>query len=280
MSEFKFACPICGQHITCDRDKAGSRIECPTCFRQIIVPQPPSSGEAKFVLTAAEAQHRPVPSMPAPELPPSKPTPMREYLLWGAVFVLVAGMGMAAYALRHKLFRLREPERISGTTTVPEVSVPESASAGGPIWTLNLESVKFPDSPASGRVAGRDFVCHRATLHGGTLNLRQGPAWPPDVGLTIYLDAERGEDMAGRQFVFSPGDKLPRMVMRWKDSQGNPVTRPVTVPYALRLEFGPVTSNRVPGKIYCCVADQAKSYVAGMFEAEIRKPSPRRSSRQ
>ena len=44
MSEFKFACPVCGQHITCDAAAAGSQMNCPTCFRKIVVPRAPESG--------------------------------------------------------------------------------------------------------------------------------------------------------------------------------------------------------------------------------------------
>ena len=54
MSEFKFACPVCSQHITADSNGAASEIECPTCFRKIVVPQGPTSSDPKFILSAAE----------------------------------------------------------------------------------------------------------------------------------------------------------------------------------------------------------------------------------
>ena len=41
MSEFKFACPVCGQHITAGSSASGSQIVCPTCFQKIVVPQAP-----------------------------------------------------------------------------------------------------------------------------------------------------------------------------------------------------------------------------------------------
>ena len=42
---FKFSCPHCGQHISVEPSQAGSRGECPTCARPIIVPEykPPRS---------------------------------------------------------------------------------------------------------------------------------------------------------------------------------------------------------------------------------------------
>ena len=54
MSEFKFACPVCGQHITADSSTSGGQIECPTCFQKIVVPQAPASAETKFILSAAQ----------------------------------------------------------------------------------------------------------------------------------------------------------------------------------------------------------------------------------
>src|SRR5438105_639326 len=60
MSEFKFACPVCGQHITADSHSSGGHLECPTCFQKIIVPQAPASADPKFIVSAAQvAKPRP-----------------------------------------------------------------------------------------------------------------------------------------------------------------------------------------------------------------------------
>jgi len=40
--------------------------------------------------------------------------------------------------------------------------------------------------------------------------------------------------------------------------------------YAMRLQFGKVKDGKVPGKIYLCLPDDQKSYVAGSFVAEIK----------
>jgi hypothetical protein len=42
----------------------------------------------------------------------------------------------------------------------------------------------------------------------------------------------------------------------------------------MKLEFGPIAANKMPGKIYLCLPDFSKSFVAGTFNAEIRKPAP------
>ena len=43
--------------------------------------------------------------------------------------------------------------------------------------------------------------------------------------------------------------------------------------YALRLAFRQAANGRVTGKIYLALPDASKSFVAGIFDAEIKKPS-------
>ena len=38
MSEFKFSCPQCGQHILCDAQWSGREINCPACQQTLVVP--------------------------------------------------------------------------------------------------------------------------------------------------------------------------------------------------------------------------------------------------
>src|SRR5512143_3766686 len=77
MSEFKFACPVCGQHITADASTTGGQIDCPTCFQKIVVPQAPASPDTKLILSAAQvAKARPA-SPEAALLDPGPPGPAR-----------------------------------------------------------------------------------------------------------------------------------------------------------------------------------------------------------
>ena len=41
MSEFKFACPQCQQHLQCDEQFAGREIQCPGCNHLIRIPPVP-----------------------------------------------------------------------------------------------------------------------------------------------------------------------------------------------------------------------------------------------
>lgn len=144
-------------------------------------------------------------------------------------------------------------------------------------WTLNLAEANIPVAPASGRVNGRGFKLERATIQQGRLDLRQGPKWPPDLGVSVHLFAERTEDLAGRSVTIeATRTNAPRTILRWKNEQGEPVTKDHRWGYALKVEFGQVASNHLAGKIFIAFPDEAKSYAAGNFNAEIRKPQPKK----
>ena len=42
--------------------------------------------------------------------------------------------------------------------------------------------------------------------------------------------------------------------------------------YGMKLQFAQVVNRKVSGKIYLCLPDDSKSYVAGTFEVRISKP--------
>ena len=84
MSEFKFSCPQCEQHLQCDEQFAGRQIQCPRCNHLIRIPPAPGktaqfepqSGMtwATFVPTgeAESPKKPPVPVKKAPEKPDQK----------------------------------------------------------------------------------------------------------------------------------------------------------------------------------------------------------------
>jgi hypothetical protein len=48
MTEIKFSCPQCSQHILCDTNYAGAQINCPTCQQLIAVPPAPQAAAIKL----------------------------------------------------------------------------------------------------------------------------------------------------------------------------------------------------------------------------------------
>ena len=67
-------------------------------------------------------------------------------------------------------------------------------------------------------------------------------------------------------------------MLRWKDDQRNPCTSEIRTGYAMQVSFGSPADGKVPGSIYICLPDDEKSFIAGRFVAEIRKPNPPRPS--
>jgi hypothetical protein len=73
MSEIKFACPHCQQHIACDNDYADMCIVCPSCGRPMVVP----------VLSATDPAHPAMCVVASVPTPRRRPAPARPTLdLW------------------------------------------------------------------------------------------------------------------------------------------------------------------------------------------------------
>jgi len=104
MSEFKYACPVCGQHMMCDSSQGGSVMECPTCFQKITAPHAPASDDPKFILTGTKVGDRPVPAVVANSggTPlPAKGSPVAAI----AFMVLLCAAIAAAFVFREKIFK-------------------------------------------------------------------------------------------------------------------------------------------------------------------------------
>lgn len=66
MSEIRFACPLCSQHLACDDIYCRERINCPSCKAELLVP-----GQAAFAMpSGAPVMASPV----SPKQPPPIPT--------------------------------------------------------------------------------------------------------------------------------------------------------------------------------------------------------------
>jgi DNA-directed RNA polymerase subunit RPC12/RpoP len=61
MSEIKFACPHCSQHIACDEDYANAQIKCPGCGKPMTVPRltPHQAGSFPLVVASSPPPPRP-----------------------------------------------------------------------------------------------------------------------------------------------------------------------------------------------------------------------------
>src|SRR5947209_12789471 len=117
MTEFKFACPVCGQHITADLRTSGRQLECPTCFQKIVVPQGPREGDTKFILSAAQpAKPRPSSLSTSTDLGPLRRRRSRGSFVSVAFGLAVLGVASGmAWLQREKLLSWMQNHR--GATT-------------------------------------------------------------------------------------------------------------------------------------------------------------------
>jgi hypothetical protein len=106
MSEFKYACPVCGQHIKCDSSQGGTVMECPTCFQKITAPHAPESDDPKFIIKGTKIGERPIPAAVADAGIPIAPEPAKKFPVAAIVFVvLLCAVVAAAFVFLGGIFK-------------------------------------------------------------------------------------------------------------------------------------------------------------------------------
>lgn len=86
MTEFKFFCPQCGQHIQCATDYAGTQINCPVCQQVIVVPAPAPAAPARSLRQGT-------PALAAGRSPiPDKSRVLRNVLFIVAAVLVLTGL--------------------------------------------------------------------------------------------------------------------------------------------------------------------------------------------
>src|SRR5215469_1951541 len=176
MSEFKFACPICGQHITADSKDTGTQIPCPTCYRKIVVPQAPATDDPKFVLSASEVS-KPRPQSPEVQLEGIR-KPSRTVVPIGLLVLFVLACASGALVVLHGRTHSKPPVEDAGgqtpETTGDQNHSPQPEYTGTNLWTMDLSKVDYPEGTVSGSIHHKAFALERATLTGSNLTLRVG----------------------------------------------------------------------------------------------------------
>jgi hypothetical protein len=277
MSEFKFACPVCGQHITVDSSASGKQLECPTCFQGIVAPQAPVLGDPKLILSGSKvspSRSKPFDTVSGLEGRISRRQKLKASV--ASLLLLGATGGVAFFLWRNELTAVANG--LAERATVPKPKVTNTFKSPQPIpsnvsWSLNVTNAPIPSGEVVGKIHGNGFLCERATLKNGRLSLKQGQTGPPDLGITVLLGARRPEDLSGKVVVVAtntPGP-LPRIVLRWKDDREEPTSERIHDGYAMKVIFGPLMNDRIRGRIFIALPDEQKSFAAGAFDAEIIK---------
>jgi len=272
MSEFKFACPVCGQRMAVDSSASGAQVECPTCFQIVIVPKAPAAG-SKYQLSATQ-YIKPVilpPTTPASSTPPVVHQRKSAVLIFGLIFVCAVTTAMF---LRERLVRSTSRAAMTLTNAVP--------IAVSPLWTLDLTRKTFPNKTAAGKIHDQDFVCREAVLQNGLLVLRSGPGWQSAMAANVFVfsnafSTNAAEILSGGTFEVDTNHSglSPSVSLFWREGDLR-VMELFTNGFAMKLDFGNISGGKLPGKIYLCLPDEAKSCVAGTFTAEIQRFPMRR----
>ena len=281
MSEFKYACPVCGQHMMCDESQAGAVMDCPTCFQKIVAPQAPAP-DSKFILTGSKFSEKKVTVQGFGQAATTVEPPKKI----SAALVIALILGFIAFAAGAIIWKtIIHPRRVAAPPAATnEVNVskamekpaPSAPPANDANWSLALGTNAIPESPVAGRIHAQDFIVERATFRDGSLMVRAGTKGPVEFAAFVNFGGAQAESLAGQTINVMPeADRAARVQLRWKDAGGEVQRRDFTNGYAMRLEFGALANNRLSGKIYLCLPDAEKSYLLGTFNADARKPKPK-----
>jgi hypothetical protein len=190
-----------------------------------------------------------------------------------------------------KMGRLPPPRRGGGSVPPPSAAMPMPNAAApaaaaptavvAPIYTLETNNIKIPDSRVNGMVAGTNFVADNVRLDPnptlGVLVLRfyQGSMMSPDRDILVYLRPKVGEKLAGHNWIITPDMKAaPTVYKRWKPlpTAMQPTAKAFNTGYVMDLELGQIAAGHLSGKIYLALPDTEQTVIAGSFQAETKLP--------
>jgi hypothetical protein len=131
------------------------------------------------------------------------------------------------------------------------------------------------DRPAAGQLHGKPFTFESGVMEEGILHLCQGKEFFADLEVIVFLFLPKGEVPSGKTFTVphDPGlnRSTPHIHIHWKETQkGLPQYQMFTDNYTMRLTFGQMRGNMLPGTIELVLPDETKSHIAGAFTAEVR----------
>jgi len=183
MSEFKFFCPQCGQHIQCGTGYSGTQINCPVCQQVIVVPPaPPSAMPVPPQAAPSSAIRRGTPVLAARQQSSSVPVraksqTLRKVLVIVAAVLVLAGLvigGWYGYSkIKMRIARGHLPPGLvalwsgdgngndsmgKNNATVPKgiAYAPAEVGQGFDLHGRNLRII-VPDAPELNFDANQDF---------------------------------------------------------------------------------------------------------------------------
>ncbi len=168
----------------------------------------------------------------------------------------------------------RQEAEAGKKTTANADAAPNSSGTMGVNWRDDLKDAVIPNEGAKGMIHSESFVPVSAEIEQGILTIRDGQDFFPDHAVVIFLFLDDGETAEGKSFDITKQTGFgaaPHVHVKWKPENRSAVESEIFIKdYVMRLEFGTARSGKLPGKIYLCLPDKTKSFLAGSFEADIK----------
>jgi hypothetical protein len=285
MSEFTFACPLCQQEIACDTQYYGQQLQCPICQGEITAPAAEEKKPAGSlgIKSSTGPKHTPTIPMLQKRVVVEKKSGVAKIAgVTAGVLVVLAAL---VFGARYTPLKSRLPAFLGGdaataaapgqsaTTAEPAAAAPEATPPPPPVlvWMTNLAEAVIPTNAAYGTITTNEFKHDTARVDNGILALRMGTNVMPDMELGVFFGLKPGENLTGKTIDVTPQSRVaPRVWKKWKVEGKTALHQKVySKGYAMRLQFGEVSEDKVPGKIYLCLPDEEQSVVAGSFIANV-----------
>ncbi len=140
-------------------------------------------------------------------------------------------------------------------------------------YQMDPANHRLPGGPVAGRLDGKEFTPDRVEFTEKSLVFRRGKDIFPDQEVRVALRAEAGKPLLPAKVTVNPSQQgtdgtNPTISTSSRSGDASPRNALMTNGYALTLEIGPREKGKVRGTIYLCLPDEARSYLAGAFEAE------------
>lgn len=156
-------------------------------------------------------------------------------------------------------------------TEKQEAADKENVAKYGAKWTTDLKEMTPPDAPAVGLIRGREFKPDAVTMQpGGRLVFRQGGGTWPDVEVELWLILKPNESVENKTYEVGKGLKpavTPHIRLgTLPEGAKVPKSESFVTGYSLKLTFAAKDKDgAIPGTIYLCTPDTARSWFAGKF---------------
>lgn len=292
MSEFTFSCPLCQQDLVCDEQYHGQPLQCPICHGEITAPETEAKSAAPLAIKSSVGNKH------ASTIPRfqkqgvvkkksgmGKAAKVTASVLLGLVILFflarITGFDSQLPAFLRRRSNVTVETASAGSAPGQSAMAPAetaaAASAASPpppasvVWTTNLANAVIPTNAAYGKINATDFKYDSAQVANGILFLRQGKDASPDLELGVFFGLKAGESLSGKTIDVTPEARgAPRVWKKWKVA-GKPALQQKVYSkgYTMKLQFGELHEDKVPGKIYLCLPDEEQSVVAGSFVASV-----------